>query len=1132
MDNLFGIPLSSILIALTLLVILIFAFLAWIWLRNPLLVRMGLRNVVRRKTQTILIVIGMMLATLIISAAFATGDTVGYSVTNDIYRQFSEADIVLAFDRNKAPDGVADLTDGDVEALAGALAADPDVDGVMGLVQTRVPAINIDDRRAEPLATFAGVDIDSVAALGGLVGLNGEPLDPALLGEDRVYVSERLGEKIGVEAGDRFTIFYENRPYVFVVAGLVRDNAMTANTNAADTSTAGGLVTSLERWREVTGEGDRIDLIGVSAVGGVRDTLDLIEPLEDRINAYIDASDRPMQVIFTKKEFVDFAELIGSIFVTIFLVFGLFSISAGVMLIFLTFVMLAAERRPEMGMARAVGMKRTHLTESFVSEGMAYNLGSALIGALLGLCVAFVLVWVMGRIFDDFGLVISFHVNPQGFLIAYFLGLVITFATVAFSSWRAANLNIVEAIHDLPESARVRASDRSLGRLLRSVVAVAWTLAWIGLVVLWAIAGFSFFSLGLSTYGLGMVAGGLVAGAYVWGLTRVNRPWRSMRWNGRLGYLLWWVGFSFLALVTWLLFRTQAWASRYRTSGGWAIWMLMIGLLATWWGGWPGSQAFAYTTGTTLIMFAIAVLAVFFGARTRPVFTIASLLTLWYWLLPLPFSLFIDDASDFSDPLFQLAKLFGVAPANEVEGNIEMFFVSGIAMTAAATLFVIFNADRLLGLMNLFSRALGGLAPAMRMAISYPLAARVRTGMTLAMFGLVVFSLVVMATLNSNFTQLFLGEDAKGGFDVRVQANESNRIDDLRETLGEAGYEVEGNIDGVGKLVTAFPQMRPANSDVDFETYRVQGVDGEFLDLADFPLTARAIGYESDEAVMAALRTDPTVAIVDESRVREPDAFGSEEGDFELGPRTGELRDAPWEPIPITVRDRETGAIIELHVIGVLEPQVTAVNIAWFAVFVHESVVQDHLSGGETESFFVTTVDRSEQGTIEVASSIEAALLERGVLATSIEEAINDAVAQSSAFQYLFEGFMGLGLIVGIAALGVIAFRTVAERRQQIGMLRAIGYTKRLIAVTFFFESSFIAIAGIAMGLLLGSALSFNLLSSPELIGEEGAEIDFAFPWVRLLIIVSIAYGASALMTLIPARSASSVHVAEALRYE
>src|SRR5690606_18327586 len=281
---------------------------------------------------------------------------------------------------------------------------------------------------------------------------DGSQLDPSVLGEDRVYVSEDLSEGIGVGEGDRFTIYYDGQPHEFVVAGIVRDNAMTSNQDpAAGTGTPGGLVTTIERWREITGETDRVDLGIVSVAGGVRDSLDNIPAVEDRIDAYIEESGAPMDQIFTKKQFVDLAELVGSLFVTLFIVFGLFSIAAGVMLIFLTFIMLAAERRPEMGMARAVGMKRMHLTESFVAEGMTYNLGAAAIGALLGLAVAGFIVWILSELFSDIGFDITFHFNLQGLVIAYFLGLVITFATVAFSSWRAANLNIVEAVRDLPD---------------------------------------------------------------------------------------------------------------------------------------------------------------------------------------------------------------------------------------------------------------------------------------------------------------------------------------------------------------------------------------------------------------------------------------------------------------------------------------------------------------------------------------------------------------------------------------------------------------------------------------------------------------------------------------------------------
>ena len=63
-----------------------------------------------------------------------------------------------------------------------------------------------------------------------------------------------------------------------------------------------------------------------------------------------------------------------------FTTFGSFSIAAGILLIFLIFVMLAAERRGEIGMARAIGTRRGHLVEMFVFEGAAYDLAAAAVG--------------------------------------------------------------------------------------------------------------------------------------------------------------------------------------------------------------------------------------------------------------------------------------------------------------------------------------------------------------------------------------------------------------------------------------------------------------------------------------------------------------------------------------------------------------------------------------------------------------------------------------------------------------------------------------------------------------------------------------------------------------------------------
>ncbi len=70
-----------------------------------------------------------------------------------------------------------------------------------------------------------------------------------------------------------------------------------------------------------------------------------------------------------KKDAVDRADQQGEIFSTLFVLFGQFSVAAGMLLIFLIFVMLAAERKSELGMARAVGMQRSNLVRAFAFEG-------------------------------------------------------------------------------------------------------------------------------------------------------------------------------------------------------------------------------------------------------------------------------------------------------------------------------------------------------------------------------------------------------------------------------------------------------------------------------------------------------------------------------------------------------------------------------------------------------------------------------------------------------------------------------------------------------------------------------------------------------------------------------------------
>jgi putative ABC transport system permease protein len=126
---------------------------------------------------------------------------------------------------------------------------------------------------------------------------------------------------------------------------------------------------------------------------------------------------------------------------------------------------------------------------------------------------------------------------------------------------------------------------------------------------------------------------------------------------------------------------------------------------------------------------------------------------------------------------------------------------------------------------------------------------------------------------------------------------------------------------------------------------------------------------------------------------------------------------------------------------------------------------------------------------------------------------------------------MGLGLLVGIAAVGVIAFRAVVERRQQIGVMRAIGYTRAQVALSFVLESSLLSLLGVTSGIALGLALTQRLLF--------GDAFDFGFKpttfyveWLQIAVAAIFCVVAAVVMTLIPAARAASVPVAETMRYE
>src|SRR5690554_6303427 len=97
MDNIFGISVMSILYVLLVVLAICLLSVGYIAWRNRVIFKMAVRNIPRRKTQSILIMVGLMLATLIIAAALTTGDTLDHTITDMSYEALGEVDEVISF---------------------------------------------------------------------------------------------------------------------------------------------------------------------------------------------------------------------------------------------------------------------------------------------------------------------------------------------------------------------------------------------------------------------------------------------------------------------------------------------------------------------------------------------------------------------------------------------------------------------------------------------------------------------------------------------------------------------------------------------------------------------------------------------------------------------------------------------------------------------------------------------------------------------------------------------------------------------------------------------------------------------------------------------------------------------------
>ncbi len=930
-------------------------------LRRPVLRRLALRSIVRRPRESALVVLGSLLGTAIITGSFVVGDTLDASLRQDAVTKLGPIDELVRTSSAQ-----------EQEALAARLAdldrRSPLIDGVLPLT-TATAAVAVpgpDGRalRAEPAATVVELDFAAARTFGADSSITG--IDGDTPGPGHAAVGEDLAAELAVVPGDLLTVYAYGARRAVVVDRILPQRGL-AGVSERSGSDSLNLFLAPGTIEELRAEGP-VDAtpptasVAISNQGGIVEGATRTDEATEEIAAALGEVPGLKPV---KQDLLESAEAVGAEFTELFGSIGFFSVLAGVLLLVNIFVMLAQERKSEMGMLRAVGLRRSGLVGSFAVEGWCYAVAAAAAGSLAGIGLGRVVAGVATDIFSgDEALDLTFAVDAASVETGFAAGFAISLVTVALTSAWIARVNVIRAIRDLPEPPhRPRARSLVVGALV------------------------------------------MAAGA---------------------------------------------------------------ALIAT---GVPADEPYATLVGPVLVAAGLVPL-LSRALNRRLLVSVASIASLVWAVI-----------------------VFGLLPAAFEGAEIPIFVVQGIILTASAVALVSQNQEAIAAVLR---RLGGGRSMAMRLGLAYPLARRFRTGMILAMYSLVVFTLVFITVLSNLFSSQIesFTADVAGGFDLQVSSNSANPVpaEELRSTDGVAAVAALADLDA---------EFSTPTTNGEFESWFVTGIDEVFVDEGPTGLNDLGRFPDADSAYRAVL-SDPSMVIV---------------SDFFLQGGGGPPEAALVPEQKLTLRDPLSGRVRELTVAAVADS-----SFANDAAYVSTPSLRD-LYGPRVVAnrLLVATAPGVEPAAL--ADRLDATYLANGADAESFRAIVASNLSSQTQFFRLMQGYLALGLVVGIAGLGVVMVRAVRERRRQVGVLRSLGYEAAAVRRAFMLESAFVAAEGIAIGTGLAVVTAFQIVAN-----DTFGDLTFALPWGQLAVLVVATFGASILATAAPAQQASRIRPAVALR--
>jgi putative ABC transport system permease protein len=704
-----------------------------------------------------------------------------------------------------------------------------------------------------------------------------------------------------------------------------------------------------------------------------------------------------LKIVAAKEEALAAASEGAGALSAMFLVFGAFTIGAGILLVLTIVMMLADSRRSDEAIIRAIGLKRSDMRSLSLMEGMMTSSAASILGGVFGLFLAWLISLAFNSVFASAGVDgVSFSFSYDSMLIGTSYGFLIAMVTLWLTAFWTSRLNIVQALRNLSPM-------RSRG--------IPW---WLMLLL------------------IVFIGGGMLSGLTI----------LTVDSSSSLRFALWHIMASMIIIglvpiFTYVLPHLRGWPIRNTGRNT----MATMGICLSLWAFSPDSWA--------------------------PV-----------------------DAGIQPDEI-----TFAVLGMMQVFAGVMI--LSGLAPRVASWVVA----------RSIFTKRFG---PVVKVSLAHPSASPMKTAVIMGMFSLTVFSVIVLAGYSVQFQEHSAGyvEDASGDFEILLSSSRQVPLE-LSSNPDEWGLKETSpsDIDAVGRVNRAVVWVDDGDEKIG---YILRGVDSGFTEHGGIPLEDwdSALGSTQEEA-WDSLNSNANVVFVDSSFAL-------------IDPNTGESILGMTLPIgkSISLIDiTNPGNSRNVTVGGILSE---SSQLFSQGIWMNGEIV-DEQYGGVVTRIYVSHDGNSDSAELEESLSND--LASKGVYSSVIEEEILLILGLVYAILSIFQAYLALGLIVGIAGIGVVTYRSVSERSGEIGMLRALGFRKKMVMGGMILEVSWTSLLGMLNGAVV--AMMFHLALYRTFWEDQG--VDLILPWFEVLTIVIGGWVLVLIATWMPVSKATKVTPSQAL---